>query len=100
MLIHAVYFWLRPDLTPAQRSNFLSEVKKLSAIRSIEKLYVGGPASIAKREVTDRSFDVALTVVFRDGPGHDAYQVDPVHLAFVDANKTSWTKVLIYDSEG
>jgi hypothetical protein len=99
MLIHSVYFWLKPDLTPAQRANFTSEVKKLSAIRTIEKIYVGAPSSIAERSVTDRSFDIALTIVFRDGKAHDAYQVDPVHLAFVEGNKTTWTKVLIYDSE-
>jgi hypothetical protein len=99
MLVHSVYFWLKSNLTAAERSNFTVEVKKLSSIRTIEKIYVGAPASIAERSVTDRSFDVALTLVFRDGPAHDAYQVDPVHLAFVEGNKNSWTKVLIYDSE-
>jgi hypothetical protein len=99
MLIHSVYFWLKPDLTSGQRANFNAEVKKLSAIRTIEKMYVGAPSTIAERSVTDRSFDVALTIVFRDGQAHDAYQVDPVHLAFVENNKTAWTKVLIYDSE-
>jgi hypothetical protein len=100
MLVHAVYFWLRPGLTPTERSHFLAEVNKLSAIRTIEKIYVGTPATIAERSVTDRSFDVALTIVFRDGPAHDAYQVDPLHLAFVEGNKTVWTKVQIFDSEG
>jgi hypothetical protein len=99
MLIHSVYFWLKPGLTPAERTAFNAEVKKLSAIRTVEKIYVGAPSSIAERSVTDRSFDVALTIVFKDGPAHDAYQVDPVHLAFVEGNKTAWTKVLIYDSE-
>ncbi len=99
MLIHSVYFWLRPDLTPAERAHFSAEVRKLSACRTVEKIYVGGPASIAKRDVTDRSFDIALTIVFRDGPAHDAYQVDPVHLAFVERNKASWTRVQIFDSE-
>jgi stress responsive alpha/beta barrel protein len=99
MLIHSVYFWLKSDLTQSERSNFTAEVKKLSAIRTVENIYVGAPASIAERSVTDRSFDVALTLVFKDGPAHDSYQVDPVHLAFVERNKSSWTKVLIYDSE-
>jgi hypothetical protein len=99
MLVHSVYFWLKPGLNPVQRANFNAEVKKLSAIRTIEKIYVGAPSAIAERSVTDRSFDVALTIVFRDGSAHDAYQVDPVHLAFVEGNKSLWTKVLIYDSE-
>jgi hypothetical protein len=99
MLIHSVYFWLKAGLSAAQRANFSSEVRKLSSIGTIEKIYVGGPSAIAERSVTDRSFDVALTIVFKDGAAHDAYQVNPVHLAFVEGNKESWTKVLIYDSE-
>jgi stress responsive alpha/beta barrel protein len=99
MLIHSVYFWLKPTLTGSERAHFRAEVKKLSGIKTVEKIYVGGPASIEERSVTDRTFDIALTLIFRDGPAHDAYQVDPLHLAFVAGNKASWTKVLIYDSE-
>jgi hypothetical protein len=99
MLIHAVFFWLKPGVTDAERAHFTSEVRKLSAVRTVDKLYVGAPAKIAERSVTDRSFDVALTIVFRDGPAHDAYQVDPVHLAFVERNKAVWTRVQVYDSD-
>jgi hypothetical protein len=99
MLIHSVYFWLKPDLTAAERANFRAEVRKLSAVRTIEKIYVGPPASLRERDVTERSFDIALTIVFRDGPAHDAYQVDPIHLAFVERNQRSWTRVQVYDSE-
>ena len=99
MLIHAVYFWLRADLSPAQRADFLLEVKKLSAVRTVDKIYVATPAKIAERSVTERSFDVSETIIFKDGPAHDAYQVDTIHLAFVERNKSLWTKVLVYDSE-
>ncbi len=99
MLIHAVFFWLKPDLSAAERAHFRAEVKKLGTIPTIDRIYVGAPAKIEKRDVTDRSFDLALTIVFADGPAHNAYQVDPVHLAFVAGNKNSWTKVQVYDSE-
>jgi len=99
MLIHAVYFWLKPDLSAAERAHFRAEVKKLQAVPTVERIYVGAPATIEKRDVTDRSFDLALTLVFKDGAAHDAYQVDPVHVAFVAGNRHAWTKVLIYDSE-
>jgi hypothetical protein len=99
MLIHSVYFWLRPELSAAERRNFHDEVRKLAAVRTIEKIYVGAPASLLERDVTERSFDVALTIVFKDAPAHDAYQVDPVHLAFVERNKASWTRVQVFDSE-
>ena len=100
MLVHSVYFWLKPELAPGQRAHFRSEVGKLAAIRSIEEIHVGAPATVPERGVTDRTFDVALTILFRDGPAHDAYQVDPVHLAFVEGNKASWTRVQVFDSEG
>ena len=70
--------------------------RNCSSIKSIDRIYVGLPAAIAERAVTDRSFDVALTIIFKDGPAHDAYQVDPIHLAFVEGNKASWTKVQVY----
>ncbi|HEY5079509.1 MAG TPA: Dabb family protein [Opitutaceae bacterium] len=99
MLVHAVFFWLKPGLTAAERARFRAEVGKLAAIRTIDRIYVGLPAALAERSVTDRSFDVALTIVFKDGAAHDAYQVDPVHLAFVEGNKDSWTRVQVFDSE-
>jgi Stress responsive A/B Barrel Domain len=99
MLIHSVYFWLKPDLAAADRANFRAEVEKLSAVRTVERLYVGPPASLRERDVTERSFDMALTIVFRDGPAHDAYQVDPIHLAFVERNQRSWTRVQVFDSQ-
>jgi hypothetical protein len=99
MVIHSVFFWLRPALTAAERSQFRAEVGKLAAIRTIEKIYIGPPAALAERSVTERSFDIALTIVFKDAAAHDAYQVDPVHLAFVDGNKTSWVRVQVFDSE-
>jgi hypothetical protein len=99
MLVHAVFFWLKPGLTAAERTRFRAEVGKLAAIRTIDRIFIGPPAAIAERGVTDRSFDLALTSLFKDGPAHDAYQVDPVHVAFVEGNKDSWTKVQVFDSQ-
>jgi hypothetical protein len=99
MLIHSVYFWLKPGLTPSQRSHFKGEVAKLAAVRTIDRIYVGAPATLLERAVTERGFDVALTIVFKDAAAHDAYQVDPIHLAFVEGNKDSWVKVQVFDSE-
>jgi hypothetical protein len=99
MLIHAVFFWLKPGLDAAQRSKFRAEVRKLGGVRTIETIYVGGPAPVPERGVTDRSFDVALTLVFKDAAAHDAYQIDPIHLAFVEGNKELWNRVQVYDSQ-
>ena len=44
MLVHTVYFWLRPDLTAAQLADFRKGVEALGAIKSVVKCYVGTPA--------------------------------------------------------
>jgi hypothetical protein len=98
MLVHTVYFWLKPELTEAQRTDFRRGVESLAAIKAVEKIYVGTPAATEKRPVIDDSYSVALTVVCKDVAAHDAYQVDPLHLAFVNQFKTFWTRVQIYDA--
>ncbi len=100
MLIHSVFFYLRPDLTPAQREEFLKEgLESLLPITSITKAYIGRPAAIPPRPVVDSSYDFALNALFENIEAHNAYQVDPVHKAFVERFKTYWSKVQIYDAE-
>ncbi len=98
MLVHTVYFWLKPELTAAQRADFRRGVESLAGIKAVEKIYVGTPAATEKRPIIDSSYSVALTVICKDVAGHDAYQVDPIHLAFVNAFKTFGTRVQIYDA--
>lgn len=97
MLVHAVYFWLKPDLSEQQKQAFSIEVDKLRSIPSVRHAFIGKPAD-TDRPVIDRSYSVALTVVFDDMAGHDAYQVDPIHQQFVSACSSLWDRVLIYDS--
>ena len=99
MLVHTVYFWLKPELTEAQRADFRRGVESLAAIKAVERLYVGVPARTLKRPIIDASYSLMLTVVCKDVAGHDAYQVDPIHTAFVGRFKTLWARVQIYDAE-
>jgi hypothetical protein len=99
MLCHCVYFWLKPDLTPAQRAEFLRGVTSLTTIRHVERGFVGTPAAVPPRPVVDRSYDVGLTVLCRDVAAHNAYQEDPVHSEFIAKCKDYWTRVQVYDSE-
>jgi len=99
MLVHTVFFWLKPELTAAQRADFRRGVESLAGIKSAEKVFVGAPAATEPRPIIDRSYDVALTVIAKDVAAHDAYQVDPIHLAFVARFKTFWTHLQIYDAE-
>ena len=98
MLVHTVYFWLRSDLTAAQLADFRKGVESLGSIKSVEKCYVGTPAGTVKRPIIEDSYSFGLTVVVKDLAGHDFYQVDPIHLAFIATFKSFWTKVQIYDA--
>ena len=95
MLVHSVFFWLNAD---ADRAAFLKGLESLKQVASVEELHIGNPAPIPKRPVVDDSYSFALTILFKDVAAHDAYQVDPIHKAFVAGCKQYWTKVQIYDA--
>jgi hypothetical protein len=99
MLIHTVFFWLKPELTATERAEFRRGVESLANVKHVEKVYVGAPAAVPDRPVIDRTFAVGLTVVCRDVAAQNAYQVDPVHLAFVARFNSYWMRVQVYDAE-
>lgn len=100
MFVHTVVFYLRGDLTEYQKTEFRQEgLESLRPIKSVDALYVGTPAAIPPRPVVDASYTFAITALFADLAGHNAYQIDPAHLAFVNRFKGYWTKVQIYDAE-
>jgi hypothetical protein len=99
MLVHSVFFWLKPELTSAQRAEFKSGVESLAGIRAVEAVYVGKPAATEKRPVIDDSYSIALTVLCKDVAGLNAYQIDPLHLAFLSSYKSFWNRVQIYDAD-
>lgn len=98
MLVHSVFFWLKPELDDAAVAAFRAGVESLRNVPDLEAIYVGPPSS-TDRPVIDRSYSIALTVLFKDIEQHDAYQLDPVHRAFVDNFASYWERVLIYDAE-
>ena len=55
------------------------------------------PAATGDRPVIERSYTVGLTVLFKDVAAHDAYQIDPLHQAFLASCRSYWSKVQIYD---
>lgn len=99
MLSHIVVFWLKEDLTDAQRSEFRQGLESLKAIESVQGVHIGVPAKTGDRPVIDRSYSVALTVLFNSIQDHDAYQVHPLHQGFLRQFGTFWLRVLIYDFE-
>ena len=99
MLVHTVYFWLKPELTATQRADFRKGVESLGGIKAVDKIYVGVPAKTEKRPIVDDSYSVALTVLCKNIAAHDAYQVDAIHLKFIADFKSFWSRVQIYDAE-
>ena len=77
----------------------MSPTESPGARASTGKKGAGTPVKTVKRPIIDDSYSVALTIVCADLAGHDAYQVDPLHLAFVERFKTFWIRVQIYDAE-
>lgn len=97
MFIHCVYFWLKPDITPAEEQLFLERARALTALPSVRHGWVGKPAG-TDRPVIERTYSYGLVIVCENEAGHDAYQVDPVHDAFRELHDL-WTSVKIYDFE-
>jgi hypothetical protein len=99
MFIHSALFWLRPDLTPAERALFDTEVRKLAALPYLERGYVGTPAATPQRPpVTDHSFDYATSLHFASMADHEHYQsACPLHAHFVATCRDFWTRVVVQD---
>ena len=95
--IHAVYFWLKEDLSKEDEVTFLRGLESLVGIETVDQGFIGKPAS-TRREIVDSSYSYALVLVFKDKRAHDLYQEHAVHDAFRDNCGSFWTKVQIYDS--
>ncbi len=98
MFVHHVFFWLKPDLSTADIQRFEETVKTLPSISHVKIGDVGKPAE-TNRPIIERSYSYSLLLAFESEAIHDQYQVDPIHLKFVDTCSSLWDKVLIYDSE-
>lgn len=96
-LIHNVYFWLAEDITDEAKATFMEGARSLGTIESVQAFYMGPHANTEARDVVDHSYDLSLVVMFKDQAAQDAYQVDPIHLAFIEASADAWTSVKVYD---
>ncbi|EDY85052.1 Stress responsive A/B Barrel Domain superfamily [Verrucomicrobiia bacterium DG1235] len=97
-LVHHVFFWLKNPDSESDRNALLAGLKTLGEIPSVRGIHVGVPASTEKREVVDNSFHASEILYFDDVAGQDAYQVHPIHKAFVENHSHLWDKVIVYDA--
>jgi hypothetical protein len=99
MLAHHVFFWLKPEITEEQKSEFKQGLESLVGVETATSVIVGTPVPSIDRPVVDKTYSFSLLVLFNDLAGHDVYQTHPVHKAFLETFKTYWDKVVIYDAE-
>ena len=97
--IHHVYFWLADPANNDNRKALNAGLQALSKVPTIKQFHIGVPAD-TNRDVIETGYDFSWLVVFDTAAEQDAYQVDPIHLHFVDTCKHLWKKVVVYDSIG
>ncbi len=97
MFVHAVYFWLRENLTSDQQAKFVAGIESLRSIETVTQGWIGLPAP-TDRPVIERGYSRALVLVFVDQRQHDIYQRHPIHDRFRAECSGFWTQVRIYDS--
>ena len=98
MLGHMVYFTLK-DKSAAAIEKMLQACKKYLTGHPGTKLFaVGTVVPDLTRPVNQTDFDVALQMVFDTREAHDAYQIAPRHLQFIEENKANWEKVRVFDA--
>lgn len=97
-LVHHVFFWLKEPNNTAVRKQFEKALDDLLKVGSIKFSHVGKPAGTESRDVVDHSYTYSLIAFFDSQAGQDAYQVDPIHVKFVEENNHLWNKVVVYDS--
>lgn len=96
-VIHHVFFWLKNPGSEADKKQLIEGLNTLRAIKEIKQLLIGTPASTVKRDVVDNSFDVSELMYFDNAAAQDAYQVHPIHKAFVEKYSHLWERVVVYD---
>lgn len=97
LFVHHVYFWLKEPQSKEAAEKLVEGLEGLSKVKTINMFHIGKPAD-THREVIDRSYAISWLVLFRNKADQDAYQVDPIHLKFVEQYSHLWSKVVVYDS--
>ena len=98
-IIHHVFFYLKNAGSQADIDLLVTGLKTLKGIDEVKELQIGRPASTMKRDVVDNSFDVSELIYFKSVEDQDAYQVHPIHKAFVDKYSHLWKSVKVFDME-
>jgi hypothetical protein len=95
---HQVYFWLKNPDSKEDQQKLIEGIKTLAAIPQVKGLHIGVPASTEKRDVVDNTYAASELLFFATVEDEQAYQVHPIHQAFIKNYSHLWSKVVVYDS--
>ena len=95
--IHHVYFWLKDPENNDGLLALIEGLKKLTAVKTIQSFHIGKPAGTS-RDVIDTTYNVSWLLLFNNKEDQDSYQIDPIHLKFVEECSHLWKKVVVYDA--
>ena len=98
VLVHHVFFWLHEAESPDVKLQMEQALEELSTIKTVRYVHLGVPAATESRDVVDHSYTYSLLLFFDSKEDQDSYQVDPLHLKFIEENQHLWQKVIVYDS--
>jgi hypothetical protein len=94
-MIHQVYFWLHKE---SDLKEFMTDAAPmLGRCKDVAQFIMGTPAPTERRDVVDHSFHVSCTMFFDSLEAQAAYQVDPLHLEFIQKYSHMWKSVKVYD---
>ncbi|MGV8880292.1 MAG: Dabb family protein [Sphingobacteriaceae bacterium] len=97
MFVHHVLFWLKNPDNQEEYTKLLDGIRSLEPIEPKILFHLGAPAT-TNRAVIDTTYQFSLLLTFKNLEDQDKYQIDPIHLKFIDNCASLWEKVIIYDS--
>jgi len=98
IILHAVYFWLKPGLSDADKADFLNFFEVLKTIPDCRYVTYGTPAPSNPRPVVENSFDYNLIVTVDSMDQLNIYEDHPIHQNAIAEYSKYWDKVMVHDT--
>lgn len=97
IFVHHVYFYLNNPNSKEDLNELLNGLKGMKKIKNYKLVHIGKPAD-TNRPVIEKSYAISWLCIFESKEEQEKYQVDPIHLDFIEKCKHLWSKVVVYDS--
>ncbi|MFC0778829.1 Dabb family protein [Flavobacterium sp. HJSW_4] len=98
VFFHYLLFWLKPELTAEQVSDFKNFFEGLKKLPYVKNVRYGGPANSSPRPVMDNSFTYNASMEFDSLEDLETYGKLDAHLALVAKYKPFFNKMMVHDS--